>query len=62
MLLFGAVSVADLQANANMVTPVLSSFVSILAWLALTVIGIWRQVRANVDWSFKRDAYVEAWG
>jgi hypothetical protein len=63
MLLFGLVTLADVQAGGNLLTPVFKqSWLAILAWLALTIVGFVRQVRSNRAFTFERDAYVEAWG
>ena len=63
MLLFGVVTVADVQGASNLLTPVFKeSWLALLAWLALTIAGFISQVRANRSFTFERDEYVEAWG
>lgn len=63
LLLFGFVTLADLQSGANIIRPVLSqSWLALVAWLALAVVGLVVQVRANRTFTFTRERYVEAWG
>jgi len=63
MLLFGVVTIADVQGGGNLLTPVFKeSWLALLAWLALTIVGFVSQVRANRSFTFERDEYVEAWG
>jgi hypothetical protein len=63
MLLFGVVTLADVQGGANLLTPVFKeSWLAVLAWLALTIAGFIRQVRTNRSFTFEREEYVEAWG
>jgi hypothetical protein len=63
MLLFGVVTLADVQGGANLLTPMFKeSWLALLAWLALTIAGFVSQVKANRTFTFERDEYVEAWG
>ena len=63
LLLFGFVTLVDLQSGANIIRPVLSqSWLALVAWLALAVVGLVVQVRANRTYTFTRERYVEAWG
>jgi hypothetical protein len=63
MLLFGVVTVAEVQASKNLLTPVFKeSWLAVLIWLVLMVAGFIQQVRSNRAFTFERDAYVEAWG
>jgi hypothetical protein len=63
MLLFSVVTLADVQGGANLLTPVFEeSWLALLAWIALAVVGFIQQVRSNPAFTFDRDAYVEAWG
>ena len=63
MLLFGVVTLADVQGGGNLLTPVFEkSWLAVLAWLVLTVVGFVSQVRANRVFTFERDEYIAAWG
>jgi len=63
LLLFGVVSLSDLQGAGNLLAPVFEvSWLAVIAWLALTVAGIVYQLRSNREFTFEKDAYVEAWG
>jgi len=63
LLLFGVVSLSDLQAAGNLLAPVIrENWLSLIAWLAIAVAGIVLQVRANRVYRFSRETYVEAWG
>ena len=63
MLLFGVVTLTDVQGGGNLLTPVFKeSWLAVLAWVVLAVVGFFRQVRTNRAFTFERDAYVEAWG
>ena len=63
MLLFGVVTLIDVQGGGNLLTPVFKeSWLAVLAWVVLAVVGFFRQVRTNRAFTFERDAYVEAWG
>ena len=63
ILLFGVVTLAEVQRGGNLLTPVFKeSWLALLAWIALTMAGFIRQVRSNQAFTFERDAYVEAWG
>ena len=63
MLLFGLVTVADVQGGGNLLAPVFKeSWLAVLAWLVLAVVGFASQVKANRTFTFERDEYVEAWG
>ena len=61
--MFGVVTLADLQGGGNLITPVLrESWLALIAWLALAILGIVFQVRSNRAYVFTREQYVEAWG
>lgn len=63
MMLFGVLTLADVQSGGNLLVPVFKeSWLAVLIWLALAVVGFIRQVRSNRAFTFERDAYVEAWG
>lgn len=63
MLLFGVVTVADVQGGDNLLAMVFKeSWLAVLVWLALAVTGFVGQVKANQTFTFEREEYVEAWG
>jgi hypothetical protein len=63
MLLFGQVTVADLQSGGNFVQPIFQgSWFWGLVWLALVIAGVVLQIRANRTYAFTREDYVEGWG
>lgn len=63
LLLFGLVSLSDLQGGGNLLAPIFDvSWLAVLVWLALTIAGIVYQLRSNREFTFEKDAYVEAWG
>lgn len=63
LLLFGQVTVADLQSGGNFVQPIFQgSWFWGLVWLALAIAGVVLQIRANRTYTFTREDYVEGWG
>jgi hypothetical protein len=63
MLLFGQVTVAQLQAGANFFQPIFQgSWLWGIVWLALAVVGALIQFRANRNYVFQKEMYVEGWG
>jgi hypothetical protein len=63
LLLFGQVTIADLQAGGNFVQPIFQgSWFWGLVWLVLAIAGIVVQIRANRTYAFTREMYVEGWG
>jgi len=63
LVIFGQVERADLQAGSNLIEPILQqSWIAALVWLGLAIAGIVMQIRANRDFTFTRDQYVEGWG
>nr|NIV29916.1 hypothetical protein [Anaerolineae bacterium] len=63
MLVFGQVTVADLQAGGNAIQPIFEgSWFWGIVWLVLAVAGAVVQFRANRTYVFTRDMYVEGWG
>ena len=63
LLVFGQVTVADLQAGGNAIQPIFEgSWFWGLVWLVLAVAGVVVQIRANRTYVFTRDMYVEGWG
>jgi hypothetical protein len=62
MLLFGQITVAELQAGGNLVQPVFQgSWFWSIAWLVLTIVGVVVQIRANRTYAFDKEMYVEGW-
>ena len=62
MLLFGQITVAELQTGRNLIQPVFQgSWFWSIAWLVLTIIGTVAQIRANRTYAFTREMYVEGW-
>jgi hypothetical protein len=63
MLVFGQVTVAELQAGGNAIQPIFQgSWFWGLVWLVLAVVGVVVQIRANRTYVFTREMYVEGWG
>ena len=63
LLVFGQVTVADLQAGGNAIQPIFEgSWFWGIVWLVLAVAGVVVQIRANRTYVFTRDMYVEGWG
>jgi hypothetical protein len=63
MLVFGQVTVADLQAGGNLLQPIFQgSWFWGLVWLVLAVVGVVVQIRANRTYVFTKEMYVEGWG
>jgi hypothetical protein len=63
MLVFGQVTVADLQAGGNAIQPIFEgSWFWGIVWLVLAIVGVVVQIRANRTYVFTRDMYVEGWG
>jgi hypothetical protein len=63
MLVFGQMTVADLQAGGNLIQPVFQgSWFWGLVWLALTAAGAMLQFRTNQAYAFQKEMYVEGWG
>ena len=63
LLLFGFVSLQDLQAGGNVIKPIIEhSPWWLLVWLALAIAGFVFQVRTNRDYEFSRDDLLEDWG
>lgn len=63
MLVFGQVTVADLQAGGNLLQPVFQgSWFWGLVWLVLAGVGATVQFRTNQTYAFRREMYVEGWG
>ena len=62
MLLFGQVNLPDVQAG-NLLEPIFaSSWVWILAWLVLFVVGVVFQIRRDREYQFSKEQYIENWG
>ena len=62
MLLFGQVNLPDVQAG-NLLEPIFaSSWVWILAWLVLCVVGFVFQIRRDREFQFSKEQYIENWG
>jgi hypothetical protein len=63
MLVFGQVTLTELQAGANFLEPIFQgSWFWGLVWLALVAAGVVIQIRANQTYEFKKEMYVEGWG
>jgi hypothetical protein len=63
MLLFGQVTVAQLQAGGNFFQPIFQGgWLWGIVWLALAVVGALIQFRANRNYVFQKEMYVEGWG
>jgi len=63
MLLFGQVTLAELQAGGNLLEPIFQGYwLWGLVWLALVVIGVVAQIRINRTYAFQKEMYVEGWG
>jgi hypothetical protein len=61
-LIFGQVSLADLQAGGNFVRPIFQgSWFWGIVWLALTAVGVVVQIQANRTYVFTKEMYVEGW-
>ena len=62
LLLFGQVNLPDVQAG-NLLEPIFaSSWVWILAWLVLFVVGFVFQIRRDREYQFSKEQYIENWG
>jgi hypothetical protein len=63
MLVFGQVSIADLQTGGNFIQPIFQgSWFWGVVWLVLAIAGAILQIRANRMYAFTREMYVEGWG
>lgn len=63
LLLFGQVSLEELQITGNTIKPILQdSWFWLVVWLALAVAGFVVQTRANRSYTFTREQYLEGWG
>ena len=63
MLVFGQVSIADLQTGGNFIQPIFQgSWFCGVVWLVLAIAGAILQIRANRTYAFTREMYVEGWG
>ncbi|HSR32747.1 MAG TPA: DUF4203 domain-containing protein [Anaerolineae bacterium] len=63
MLVFGQVTLAELQAGTNLLQPIFQgSWFWGLVWLMLAVAGGLVQFRANRTYAFTNEMYVEGWG
>jgi hypothetical protein len=63
MLLFGQITVADLQSAGGLLQPIFQgSWFWGLVWLALAVVGVVTQLRTSVAYAFTKGDYTEGWG
>lgn len=62
LLLFGQVTLDELEAAGSSIGPILrDSWFWLIIWMALAVFGVVVQIRANREWEFTADRYVEGW-
>ena len=62
-LIFGQVTIADLQAGGNFLQPIFDgSWLWGIVWLVLAIVGVVVQIRANRTYVFQKEMYVEGWG
>jgi len=63
LLLMSRVSLESLQGAGSAIKPVLQdSWFWLVIWLLIAVVGFAVQLRANRDFVFSKDRYVEGWG
>jgi len=63
LLLFGRVTLKELQASGTSIIPIVrDSWLWLLVWLVLTSVGVWGQVRANRTHEFPTESYMKGWG
>jgi hypothetical protein len=63
MLLFGQVTMAQLQGAGGILAPIFrGSWLWGLLWLALVVAGVVVQIRTSRGYEFTKDMHVESWG
>jgi len=63
LLLFGRVSLDNLTRAGSAIRPILQdSWFWLIVWLVVAIAGIVVQIRANREYTFTRDIYVEGWG
>jgi hypothetical protein len=63
LLLFGQVSLASLRSAGNAIAPILqNSWLWLIVWLVLAVVGIIFQLRVNREYTFNRKNYSSDWG
>lgn len=63
LLVFGRVSLEELQGAGNAIRPVLAdSWIWLVVWIAIAAAGIFYQIRSNRPWSWDPDRYAEGWG
>ena len=63
LLLIGQVTVAQLQAGASFFQPIFQGgWLWGILWLVLAVVGALIQFRANRNYVFQKEMYVEGWG
>jgi len=63
LLLFGRVTLQNLQASGSSIIPIVrDSWLWLLVWLVLAGAGVWGQVRANRTYEFLPETYMEGWG
>ncbi len=62
LLLFGQVSLQEVQVG-NLLDPIFaSSWIGILAWMVLVVFGFIFQIRRDREYQFTKEQYIENWG
>jgi len=63
MLVFGQVTVAELQAGGNLLQPIFQGFWFWgIVWLVLAAAGSAVQIHTNRTYAFQKEMYVEGWG
>lgn len=63
LLLFGRITLQSLQSSGTTIIPIVrDSWLWLLVWLVLAGAGVWSQIRANREYVFQSEYYMEGWG
>jgi len=63
LVLFRRISLQDLASTGSAILPIIQeSWLWLLLILVIAGAGIWRQIRVNHTYTFKREYYVKGWG